>query len=142
MCNNQASNSGQSSHKKSCIASRSLFSNCNERWDYVIQSQRNSGRRLGCARKCSMIWLTGIVEVRQSLQRSIVEHRYAARWQHSEIEQQFGKFTSLDWIDAWWLSMCAIEMISSSPKKVESRMHCNAKTSLSTSTKSWPSKCE
>jgi hypothetical protein len=29
--------------------------------------------------------LTGTVEARQSLQRNIVEHKYAARWQHSEM---------------------------------------------------------
>ena len=42
-----------------------------------------------------------MVEQRQSLQRNIAEHRYAARWQHSEIGDGFGKLTSRDWMDAW-----------------------------------------
>jgi len=41
-----------------------------------------------------------MVEARQSLQRSIAEHRYAAKWQDPEIEEQSGKLTSRDWMDA------------------------------------------
>lgn len=41
-----------------------------------------------------------MVEVRHILQRSIVEHRYAAWWQHCEMGERIGKLTNLDWIDA------------------------------------------
>jgi hypothetical protein len=42
-----------------------------------------------------------MVEVRQSLQRSIAEHKYAAVRQHSDIGERVDKLTSLDWMDAW-----------------------------------------
>lgn len=77
--------------------------------------------------------LTGIVDPRQSLHRSIAEHKYAAVWQHSATPCLSGKPTRRDWIDACWLSIAAIFITSSFPKKVESRIHCNAETSLSTS---------
>jgi hypothetical protein len=40
--------------------------------------------------------LTGMVEVRHILQRSIVEPRYG----FCEMGEEIGKLTSLDWIDA------------------------------------------
>lgn len=74
------------------------------------------------------------------VQHSILEHRYAAREQHSKTQERFSKLTSRDWIDPRWLLICAIDIIVRLPELVKSRMHCNPCTSSSISINSLVSK--
>ncbi len=84
--------------------------------------------------------LTGMTRAHQIVQQSITEHIYAAILQHSWTGERFAKLTSLDWIDAMWLLICAMCIISPFVKRERSRMHCNADISSSISISSLVSK--
>ncbi len=105
---------------------------------YIVKSIWNkaflTGARLARDRELNVCGSpTGITKAHQTVQHSIIEHTYAARWQHSRTGERFGKPTSLDWIDAVWLLIRAISITSPFVKRGRSRMHCNACISSSTS---------